>query len=267
MKSIILLKIFKSPTCDVKNTQTEIFHHHMKSKSQLNARSISSRSASSNSAIREEIQSLLNQKQTLETRRDDLQKRIDALQRVCNYKPSDDGYDTKLDDEYQALFDIIEKQKDEINKLKQTDEAALRQELQEEVKTAYLERMRLQGLQMQQQQDYCEVVDKYNAMKSKEGPEAIQRVKAKIEHYEEVLEKYKRSNHKIKTKIETMKANMAFVGEEGRMKIEKRRDEINSQIEKTKDEIADIEAQIEIEKENHRKKLRDIRLNRTSDKY
>ncbi|OHT01232.1 hypothetical protein TRFO_32019 [Tritrichomonas foetus] len=221
---------------------------------------------SNSSSLREEIESLNAQKMQLISKKEDLEHKIDVLQRTCHYKPSQSIHGSELDDEYQALLDYIEQQKEEIYRLKQTDEAALRQELQEEIKTAYLERMRLQDIQIQQQKDYNDVRDKLDNLNEKEGPDASIKLKEKIEHYESVLEKYKKANHKLKGRIETMKANKAFSDEKGRKKVQKRQEEIANEIIKTRKEIAELERKIEDEKEDHRQKLRDIRLNRSSEK-
>lgn len=223
-------------------------------------------SNSRSSNLHDEIAALDSQKNHLITKKSELERRIDILQRTCLYKPSQAIYSSELDNEYQTLVELIEQQKEEIELLKQTDEAALRQELQEEVKTTYLERCRLQDLQLQQQRDYNDIRDKYEEMTAREGPEATQKMKSKIEHYEELLNKYQHSNHKLKTKIETLRANKAFSDQEGKEKIEQRKIEINEEIEKTRKEISELEKKIEDEKEEHRQKLRDIRLNSTTEK-
>ena len=82
-------------------------------------------------------------------------------------------------------------------------------------------------------------------MTAREGPEATQKMKGKIEHYEELLNKYRHSNQKIKIKIETMRANKAFSDQNGKQKIEQRKIEINEEIEKTRKEIAELEKKIE----------------------
>lgn len=229
---------------------------------------ISSRPSTSNTnpSIRDEIEALNAQKSQLLRKKDNLERRIEALQRTCFYSPSQPLYSAELDNEYQSLCQLIEQQKQEISRLKQTDEAALRQELQEEVRTTYLERCRLQELLLQQQRDYNDLREKYQEMIQNEGPDAIERMKAKIAKYEDCLSKYKHSNHKIKAKIETMKANKFYSDEEGQKKVEQRRVELNSEIEKMKSEIDEIERKIEDEKEDHRQKLRDIRLSRASQK-
>lgn len=227
----------------------------------------SSESASTgSSSIRDEIESLYAQKNQLISKKNEYERRIDILQRTCLYKPSQAIYASELDNEYQTLFELIEQQKEEIDRLKQTDEAAFRQELQEEIKTIYLERCRLQDVQLQLQLDYNDVRDKYEEMTTREGPEATQKMKTKIEKYEDLLNKYRHSNQKLKIKIETLKANKAFSDQNGKEKIEKRKAEINEDIEKTKKEIAELEKKIEDEKEEHRQKLRDIRLNSTTEK-
>ena len=70
---------------------------------------ISSRPSTSNTnpSIRDEIEALNAQKSQLLRKKDNLERRIEALQRTCFYSPSQPLYSAELDNEYQSLCQLI----------------------------------------------------------------------------------------------------------------------------------------------------------------
>lgn len=169
----------------------------------------------------------------------------------------------QLDQEYKVLQESVGSKKQELQDLRMSDEIVLRQELQEEIKALYLERVRLQGFQIEQQQELNKIRAEYEDLVNEESPEVIDKQERKLDSYKEKLEKYKKANHKLAAKIKSMRANKAFDSDEGRQKIEQRANEIKLEIEKIQQETEAVKTEIEEAKQDHRLKMRDLRMQTT----
>lgn len=171
---------------------------------------------------------------------------------------------SELDREYAAINEEVEKHRRELDNIRMSDSAAVRIELQEEVKVIYLERMRLEQFQIAQQQELNAVKDEYDALMAEEGPEACAARAKKLEKYREKLDKYKVANDGIAQKIRTIRANRAFDNDEGRKKISKRAEELRQEIESAQSEADEILAETEALTRKHRQEMRALRTGTTS---
>lgn len=165
----------------------------------------------------------------------------------------------QLDQEYKTLQEGIEAKKKELAELRMSDEIVVRQELQEEIKALYLERVRLQGFQIEQQQELNKVRAEYEDLLNEESQEVIDKQEQKLDSYKEKLDKYKKANHKLAGKIKSMRANKAFADDKGRAKIEERAQELKLEIEKVQQETESVKLEIEQSRKDHRLKMRELR--------
>jgi DNA repair exonuclease SbcCD ATPase subunit len=213
--------------------------------------------------LRDEIDSLKRQKVELIEEKKRLQARLNRID-IESQRPIravvNPRLITQLDREYRDLLQQVEAQRRELTALKQSDEAAVVSELQEEVKMVYLEKVRLEQYQVQQQQELREITQEYEDLMRNEGPEALERQQQKIASYQEKLEKYKHANHKLSSKIKTARANRAFDNEDGRERIRARAEELDQQIEKTKRETEELQRQIDESRAQHRMEMRALRM-------
>jgi len=166
------------------------------------------------------------------------------------------GMITRLDREYASLRDELEQNKRELEDLRMSDSAALRAELQEEIKVVYLERVRLQEVQAAQEQELEAVRGEYEALQGEEGPAARERRARRLEGYRGKLEKYKHANRKIVARIKTMRANRAFDNDKGREQIRVRADELRREIETAQAEADAAQDEIEAARRSHRTEMR-----------
>jgi predicted nucleic acid-binding Zn-ribbon protein len=214
------------------------------------------------SSLRDEIEGLKRQKLELLEEKKRLRSRLARIE-VESQRPLRATWNprliTQLDREYHDLQYQIEAQRKELAALKLTDDAATVSELQEEAKIVYLERVRLEQYQVQQQQELSDIRQEYDDLMRAEGPEAIENQQRKIHSYQEKLERYKNANRKLSAKIKTARARRAFDSEEGREKIRVRAEELDQEIAKTREETAELQKLIDESKAEHRAEMRDLR--------
>jgi hypothetical protein len=162
----------------------------------------------------------------------------------------------QFESEYQELYAKVEAQRKELEAVKNSDDATLRAELQEEIKIVYLERLRLQDCYTDQQKELEEAQREYALLGSDIDPDAREK---KVGTFREKLEKYRRANHRLLVKIKTLRANRAFDSEEGKMKIRLRADDIRNMIEATRKETEEVKREILDSKARHRAQMRALR--------
>jgi hypothetical protein len=211
--------------------------------------------------LTEEIESLRRQRAELLEERNALRVRIAQITRDSDHplQTVSPRILSQLDREYRELQRLVESQKEELQALKLSDNAALRHELQEEVKIVYMELVRLEQYQVAQQQELRDLDRDYEQLTKQESPEAVEKQERKIQAYQEKLEKYEHANRKLSAKIRTMRADRAFDTEEGREQIRLRAEELRTEIAKVQAETAEIQKAIDASIENHRAEMRALR--------
>lgn len=166
---------------------------------------------------------------------------------------------SQLEREYQELKALVESQKQELQSLRMSDNAALRSELQEEIKVVYLEVVRLEQYQVQQQQELADLHREYEELSGQERPEVVEAQERKIKAYQEKLAKYEHANRKLTAKIRAKQADVVFDTEEGREQIRMRSEEIRAEITKIQAETEEIQKTIEETIQKHRIEMRTLR--------
>jgi hypothetical protein len=212
-------------------------------------------------ALIEEIDSLCCQQAELLEERDTLRARIAKLERD-RQTPSPaitPRVLSQLDREHRDLQQLVDSQRRELEALKETDSASLRIELQEEVKTVYLEILRLEQCQVSRQQELVDLQRQYDERCLQDSAEVRASQDEKIRAYEEKLAQYEKANRVLVQRIKTMHANQAFNNENGRQPIRARAEELRVQIARVNAETEELERRIQESAARHRSELRTSR--------
>ena len=162
--------------------------------------------------------------------------------------------------EYKSLQSMITTQNAEITKLKRSDDAALLHELHEEIKIIWLERKRLQNVQLQQQLELDDSQKELDELVESDGPDTLKMQQKKIAKYERTLRKYKEVNARLAMKIKAMRAERANQEDINQAEIKNRCEELEEQIVKAKTARKNYEEKLKNSQEEHKiimQKLRD----------
>ena len=157
----------------------------------------------------------------------------------------------KLEQEQKTLEEMIEEQKKELVKLNLSDEAAQRQELQEEAKILYLEQLRLIEERKKQKAAYEESQMALDALLERDGPEVLKQQQDKITKLNDKLYKYIKANKKLTSKLQQQRDNNANINSQYQNAVYKKKQELKQQIEEIKRETSQNRAKIEKAKEEH----------------
>jgi chromosome segregation ATPase len=211
--------------------------------------------------LTEEIESLRRQRAELLEERNALRVRIATMTRESDHslQTVSPRILSQLEREHRELQRLVESQREELQALKLSDSAALRHELQEEIKIVYMELMRLEQYQAAQQQELRDLQRDREELARQEAPEAMDKQERKVHAYQEKLAKYEHANRKLSAKIRTMRADRAFDTDEGREQIRVRAEELRAEIARVQAETAEIQRAIDASVENHRAEMRALR--------
>jgi hypothetical protein len=212
-------------------------------------------------ALTEELDSLRRQKAELLDECSTLKTRIAKLHSDCErpIQAISPRILSQLDRERRDLQQSVESQKRELQLLKESDNAALRSELQEEIKLVYLESLRLEQCQIGQQRELSDLERQYNELLNQDNQEVIESQDRKIREYEEKLGKYQEANEKLAYKIRVMRANRAFDSPEGRGQIRIRAEQLRAEIARVHGETEEIQRRITEAAQKHEDEMRPVR--------
>ena len=212
---------------------------------------------------KEDVNDLKIEKQQLIEERTQLKAKIVRLEtqskRSTRSGTSNQNLLTQLDKEYKSVEHLIMQQRAQINELLRSDNAAERQELQEEAKIIYQERLRLHDLQCQQQIELSEAKKELDELLSTNGPAVYEKQANKIKLLEDKLKKYEHANAKLAAKIKKLKQEKKIQEETQSGQIGMRAEQLRAQIKEVEDKTAEIEEKIRTSKENHEEAMRRIR--------
>jgi len=167
---------------------------------------------------------------------------------------------TQLDREYKAVEHMIMQQRAQINELLMSDNAAQRQELQEEAKIIYQERARLQDLQLEQQIALNDAKRELAELLATDGPAVFERQQRRIESLEEKLGKYEHANEKLAAKVKSIRAKRVLEEESEAGAIGTRAAQIRAQIRDTERATREIEDRIAQSIEKHKQVMKTLNL-------
>lgn len=204
-----------------------------------------------------EREKLLEEKSQLKAKIARLEVQSKRSVRTANANPQ---LLTQLDREYKTVEHLIMQQRAQINELLMSDNAAQRQELQEEAKIIYQERVRLQDLQLQQQITLNEAKKELNELLASDGPAVFEKQAKKIESLEEKLRKYEHANKKLAAKVKALKAKKALEEESAAGAIGSRAAQINAQIKEVVKATNEIEEKISKSVEQHKKVMKQLQI-------
>ena len=134
-----------------------------------------------------------------------------------------------------------------------------RQELQEEAKIIYQERLRLHDLQIQQQRELEEAKSELDELLATNGPAIFEKQANKIKNLEDKLRKYEKANANLAAKIKKLKQDKKIQEETQSGQIGMRAEQLRSQIKEVEEKTAEIEEKIRTSKENHEEIMRKIK--------
>ena len=204
-----------------------------------------------------ERQKLLDERTQLKTKIARLEVQSKRSARTANANPQ---LLTQLDREYKTVEHMIMQQRAHINELLMSDNAAQRQELQEEAKIIYQERVRLQDLQLQQQITLNEAKKELTELLASDGPAVFERQAKRIEALEEKLRKYEHANKKLAAKVKTLKAKKALEEESAQGAIGSRAAQIRAQIREAEKATEEIEDKIAQSIEKHKQVMKSLQI-------
>ena len=213
---------------------------------------------------KEDINELKIEKQKLIDERTQLKAKIARLEiqskrpaRIANVNPQ---LLTQLDREYKAIENQVQRQRSQLNSLLSSDSAAQRQELQEESKILYQERIRLQELQLQQQITLNEAKNELKRLMASDGPEVLEKQEKKIKMLEEKLRKYKHANHKLASKVKNMKTQRELQEETQTISYENRVAKLRAQIRRVEKATEEVEDKIADSIEKHQNVMNSLKI-------
>jgi chromosome segregation ATPase len=208
-------------------------------------------------ALKQERQKLLDERTQLKTKIARLEVQSKRSARTANTNPQ---LLNQLDREYMSVEHMIMQQRAQINELLMSDNAAQRQELQEEAKIIYQERMRLQELQVQQQIALNDAKRELAELMESDGPAVYERQAQRIEALEEKLKKYEHANSKLAAKVKSLKAKKALEEESAAGAIGGRTAQLRAQIREAEKATEEIEAKITQSVEKHKQVMKALHL-------
>ncbi|EAY21157.1 hypothetical protein TVAG_283270 [Trichomonas vaginalis G3] len=212
---------------------------------------------------KEDVNDLKIEKQRLIDERTQLKAKIVRLEtqskRSTRTGTSNQNLLTQLDREYKSVEHLIKQQNAQINELLRSDNAAERQELQEEAKIIYQERLRLHDLQCQQQLDLNQAKRELDELLSTNGPAVYEKQANKIQMLEEKLKKYENANAKLAAKIKKLKQEKKIQEETQSGQVGMRAEQLRAQIKEVEQKTDEIEQKIRDSKEKHEKIMKEIR--------
>ena len=212
---------------------------------------------------KDDVSDLKIEKQQLIDERTQLKAKIVRLEaqskRSARAGTSNQNLLTQLDKEYKSVEHLVMQQRAQINQLLRSDNAAERQELQEEAKIIYQERLRLQELQCQQQVELNEARKELDELLKTNGPAIYEKQAEKISVLEDKLNKYEVANAKLAAKIKRLKEEKKTQDESQAGQINSRAEELRRQIKEVEDKTAEIEEKIRVSRENHEQVMSKIR--------
>lgn len=209
-----------------------------------------------------ELQKLQEERKQLNIKIARLEVQAKRAARTTNANPK---LLTQLDREYKNVEHMIMQQRAQINELLISDAAAQRQELQEEAKIIYLERIRLQDLQLQQQMALNDAKKELEELLASDGPAKFHAQAQKISELEEKLAKYEHANKKLTDKVKRLKASK--MQEQDGIDGSSKAAMIRKQIRETEAATEEIERKIQESTEKHKDVMKSLQislLNRTS---
>ncbi|OHT05446.1 hypothetical protein TRFO_26874 [Tritrichomonas foetus] len=204
---------------------------------------------------RDEVNQLKEKKNELLEERKLLKSKIARLQvqtkRAGKPVSSTPHLLNRLKKEYNSLEAMIKEQNEQITKLKKCDETMLHYELREEAKVVFLERSRLQDVQLQQQLDLYESQRELDELVEAEGPNTLKKQKKKMAHYDNIIKKYKDVNSRLTKKIKAMRAVRAAREDVNQAEIKARAEELERQISDAKHARKAYEEKLKKTQEEH----------------
>lgn len=216
-----------------------------------------------NKITKDDINDLKIERQKLLDERQQLKTKIVRLEaqskRSAKNGSANQNLLTQLDREYKNVEHLIAQQRAQINELLRSDSAAERQELQEEAKIIYQERLRLHELQVQQQIDLNQAKQELDDLLASDGPVVYERQARKISELEEKLRKYEKANKKLSDKIQKLKQEKKLQEESQNGAIGSRAAQLKSQIKEVEQKTEEIEQKIRESKEKHEIVMKQIR--------
>lgn len=208
-------------------------------------------------ALQLEKQKLIDEKAQLKTKIARLEVQSKRSSRTANTNPQ---LLTQLDREYKSVEHMIMQQRAQINELLMSDNAAQRQELQEEAKIIYQERVRLQDLQLQQQLALNDARRELQELLESDGPAVFERQAHRIEQLELKLHKYEHANKKLAAKVKSLKAKKALEEESAAGAIGSRAAQIRAQIREAEKATEEIEEKIAQSIEKHKQVMKSLHI-------
>jgi hypothetical protein len=193
----------------------------------------------------DDIQSLRKEKlQLLEVRRDLRQRLAQAELESHPYGMVTSRLARQLNGEYEELQQLVGRQRRQLEAMRTWESAAVRAELQEEIKVVYVELVRLRQLDEMQQGALLRLDLRYRELVDGDSPEIIARQEQKIQRYFAKLAKYQDANLRLASAARIAKANRAFDTPEGQREVRQRAETLLAAIDRVCAEIEDIERQM-----------------------
>jgi hypothetical protein len=207
--------------------------------------------------LKQERQKLLEERTQLKTKIARLEVQSKRSTRTANTNPQ---LLNQLDREYLSVEHMIIQQRAQINELLMSDSAAQRQELQEEAKIIYQERIRLQDLQVQQQIALNDAKRELAELLETDGPAVYERQAHKIEALEAKLKRYEHANDKLAAKVKSLKTKKALEEEAATGAIGNRAAQLRAQIREAERATEEIEEKITQSVEKHKNVMKQLHL-------
>lgn len=214
---------------------------------------------------KEELDQLKERKNELLDEKKLLKSRIARLQvqtkRAKNGKPisTTTNLTEQLQKEYKSLKAMIKSQKNEIYNLVRCDMSAVSFELQEEAKIVFLERNRLQEIQLQQQIELNNSQKELEDLVSTDGPEIYKKQQKKISHYDNIIKRYKEVNSRYTKKIKAMRSERAMKETADQEEIRQRSEELERQISEAKEARKAYEEKLKKSQDEHEVIMQQLR--------
>lgn len=218
----------------------------------------------------EDIHELKIERQKLIDERTQLKSKIARLEvqskksaRTSNVNPT---LISQLDHEYKTVEKLIMQQRAQINQLQMSDNAAQRQELQEEAKIIYMEKIRLSNQINQEEIALDGLRQQLDYFENSDGTEVYNRQQKRIDQLEIKFKKYTKENERLSARVKTLRARKQLEEEAASGNIGNMANQIREQIKEIEKATEEVDEKIQASVEKHKQIMKNLKESTKKDK-
>lgn len=216
----------------------------------------------------EDIHDLKIERQKLIDERTQLKSKIARLEvqskksaKTSNVNPA---LISQLDHEYKTVEHLIMQQRAQINELNMSDNAAQRQELQEEAKIIYMEKIRLSNQINQEEIALDDLRQQLDYLEHSDGSEVFNRQQKRIEQLETKFKKYSKENERLSARVKTLRTRKQLEEEAASGNVGNMANQLRAQIKEIEKATDEVDEKIKNSIEKHKQVMQNLKQSRNN---